>query len=306
MTNETMKEVEVIQADIARAADYWAAEYGTVTSGYAGLSHGEVDDETRPVVEMLARHRLASSNPPPVRADVLEEALRWYGEQARLARLIHSEGDAGRHALAADGGKRALAALSTSPDVSSDGREDAALAELDRPHLAALHRLQHEREPLAKPKLGGSITGWAAEEIAALRAAHSASADYVAGQRDMRNRIVRLLGELFNECTHSDTEAFAYQRAEKEVRALPIDSASAGVPEGYALIRDERAVATRVDDEITCGFIDGWNARLDHDDFDMALHFWMREQCGIPAERSASPIPPSTVEHEGGSHVPSR
>jgi hypothetical protein len=42
------------------------------------------------------------------------EALKWYGEQARLARLIHSEGDAGRHALAADGGKRATAALTAS------------------------------------------------------------------------------------------------------------------------------------------------------------------------------------------------
>lgn len=35
------------------------------------------------------------------------EAVQWYGEQSRLARLIHQEGDAGRHALAADGGKRA-------------------------------------------------------------------------------------------------------------------------------------------------------------------------------------------------------
>jgi hypothetical protein len=41
----------------------------------------------------------------------LEGALDWYREQARLARLIHSEGDAGRHALQADGGKRAAAAL---------------------------------------------------------------------------------------------------------------------------------------------------------------------------------------------------
>lgn len=37
----------------------------------------------------------------------LRDALAWYGEQARLCRLIHSEGDAGRHALADDGGKRA-------------------------------------------------------------------------------------------------------------------------------------------------------------------------------------------------------
>lgn len=53
--------------------------------------------------------------PAPSSQRALVEALEWYGEQARLARLIHSEGDAGRHALAADGGKRAsdvLAALS--------------------------------------------------------------------------------------------------------------------------------------------------------------------------------------------------
>lgn len=41
----------------------------------------------------------------------LRGELEWYGEQSRLARLIHSEGDVGRHALAADGGKRARAAL---------------------------------------------------------------------------------------------------------------------------------------------------------------------------------------------------
>jgi hypothetical protein len=45
------------------------------------------------------------------RVQALVEALEWYREQARLARLIHSEGDAGRHALQADGGKRAAAAL---------------------------------------------------------------------------------------------------------------------------------------------------------------------------------------------------
>ena len=41
----------------------------------------------------------------------LREALEWYGEQARLARLIHSEGDAGRHALQEDGGKKARTTL---------------------------------------------------------------------------------------------------------------------------------------------------------------------------------------------------
>ena len=41
----------------------------------------------------------------------LREALEWYAEQTRLARLIRSEGDKGRNALAADGGKKARAAL---------------------------------------------------------------------------------------------------------------------------------------------------------------------------------------------------
>lgn len=44
-------------------------------------------------------------------APEMAEALKWYGEQARLARLIHSEGDAGRNALANDGGKRARTIL---------------------------------------------------------------------------------------------------------------------------------------------------------------------------------------------------
>ena len=45
----------------------------------------------------------------------LREALAWYGEQARLCRLVHSAGDLGRRSLDADGGVRARDAL--------DGRE---------------------------------------------------------------------------------------------------------------------------------------------------------------------------------------
>jgi hypothetical protein len=50
----------------------------------------------------------------------LVQALEWYAEQARLCRLIHSEGDSGRHALQADGGKRARAALAAAqePDLT--------------------------------------------------------------------------------------------------------------------------------------------------------------------------------------------
>lgn len=42
---------------------------------------------------------------------LLATVLAWYGEQARLARLIHSEGDVGRNALANDGGRKAKDAL---------------------------------------------------------------------------------------------------------------------------------------------------------------------------------------------------
>jgi hypothetical protein len=49
------------------------------------------------------------------------EALTWYGEQARLARLIHSEGDAGRHAIANDGGQRARATLAKIKEAKDNG-----------------------------------------------------------------------------------------------------------------------------------------------------------------------------------------
>lgn len=61
-----------------------------------------------------AHEYLASRTPPPdyeVNPVGTMEALKWYGEQARLCRLIHSEGDAGRHALSDDGGKRAAAII---------------------------------------------------------------------------------------------------------------------------------------------------------------------------------------------------
>jgi len=44
----------------------------------------------------------------------LEAEITWYVEQTRLCRLIHSGGDAGRHALQEDGGERARAALTKS------------------------------------------------------------------------------------------------------------------------------------------------------------------------------------------------
>jgi len=59
----------------------------------------EVDEEATKYARLIAA------------APELYEALEWYAEQTRLCRLVHSGGDAGRNALADDGGKRANAAL---------------------------------------------------------------------------------------------------------------------------------------------------------------------------------------------------
>lgn len=77
------------------------------------------DEAGRCLDDIVARALLAAAadvralSAPPVNGVNAElvEALKWYGEQARLCRLVHSEGDKGRHALAEDGGKRARAAL---------------------------------------------------------------------------------------------------------------------------------------------------------------------------------------------------
>ena len=47
----------------------------------------------------------------------LLEALKWYEEQARLCRLITSEGDSGRQALDSDGGQKARSAISKATGV---------------------------------------------------------------------------------------------------------------------------------------------------------------------------------------------
>lgn len=56
-------------------------------------------------------------------ARVQHETLEWYGEQTRLCRLIHAEGDAGREALSADGGAKAQAALAKYNEMMGEGNE---------------------------------------------------------------------------------------------------------------------------------------------------------------------------------------
>ena len=55
----------------------------------------------------------------------LREALQWYAEHVANCRKITSEGDKARHALDADGGKRALAAI-RSLGVGDEGMGEAA------------------------------------------------------------------------------------------------------------------------------------------------------------------------------------
>lgn len=57
------------------------------------------------------RHAADTIESQAARIAELEAGLHWYGEQSRLCRLIHSDGDAGRHALESDGGERARALL---------------------------------------------------------------------------------------------------------------------------------------------------------------------------------------------------
>ncbi len=99
------------ESENARTVVAWA---NNSLFGSCGYFHGDPFDGlhlARPIEALKeqateAERKLAET---VGRSDDLLKALEWYGEQARLARLIHSEGDAGRHALADDGGSRARA-----------------------------------------------------------------------------------------------------------------------------------------------------------------------------------------------------
>lgn len=87
-------------------------------SGLARMHPGTTDDGSCPIAgwgfydEQLANWNTRASD---TTITTLAAALAWYGEQSRLARLIHSEGDAGRQALAQDGGTLARTTLNGAP-----------------------------------------------------------------------------------------------------------------------------------------------------------------------------------------------
>lgn len=113
MTSELVEELRALHVWPQSAADTWAEHMGP--KHIAGLySVGDVAHRAADHITTLTA-QLAEGH---AREAALRSELEWYGEQARLARLIHSEGDAGRQALAADGGKRACAVLNRSaPDA---------------------------------------------------------------------------------------------------------------------------------------------------------------------------------------------
>ncbi len=106
--------LEAQAAELARLNDKLELERALTDGAHRRARQAEAEaarlrDENAGLREELAR---------------VNEALEWYGDQARLARLIHSGGDAGRHALQEDGGTRARAAFA---------RNDALRAALTQP-----------------------------------------------------------------------------------------------------------------------------------------------------------------------------
>ena len=113
--------IERVRAAEAKAGEPTEA---MITAGAAEVRLGIAEKWSAEVIASEVHDAMQATRPAPVdtaappdvsalqeRVRVLEEALRWYGEQARLCRLITREGDVGRHALDADGGKRAREAL---------------------------------------------------------------------------------------------------------------------------------------------------------------------------------------------------
>jgi hypothetical protein len=89
--------VERLRAGPIRTGDTEDGEYELFDIEEAAQTMHEVADELTALTAKVA---------------LLTEALEWYGERARLARLIHSGGDPARFELSDDGGKRARRALS--------------------------------------------------------------------------------------------------------------------------------------------------------------------------------------------------
>ena len=91
-----------------------ALEKAVLACGEQARARGEAEgklaaSEMAGVVDgWKARAEAAEAERDALRAEALE-VVKWYGDRAKEARLIHSGGDAARHELQADGGKFARA-----------------------------------------------------------------------------------------------------------------------------------------------------------------------------------------------------
>lgn len=141
--------------------------------------------------------------------DALEEALRWYGENARLCRLIHSGGDAGRYALSADGGQLAKDALGSNipqqfhTDEANQSGEDFFAARCAPQPAAVTRVIEIEKLELwaAVIESGGmfSLRGLAEEIRAIIGNATPAPSDKIA-------EAARVLLEWWNTIDQDDPD----------------------------------------------------------------------------------------------------
>jgi len=80
----------------------------------------DYDPRARTIIGLMDRmdEQEVRANLAEAQNQQMRTALEWYGENARLCRLIHSEGEKGRNALAEDGGARARASLALNKEES--------------------------------------------------------------------------------------------------------------------------------------------------------------------------------------------
>lgn len=84
---------------------------GRSDQNYACLDNAFLDSVGNGLLPCLDCALVAAKAITGIDAEGLRATLRWYADRTAECRLVHSGGDDGRAALAADGGKRAREAL---------------------------------------------------------------------------------------------------------------------------------------------------------------------------------------------------
>lgn len=239
----------------------------------------------------------------------LLEALNWYAEQARLCRLIHSEGDAGRHALAADGGERARAALraaDAAQPIAAQAGERAWLVELSTPgHAPQWWGFNHS------PRSRGE---WCADSNSAVRFARRLDAER------MRLHIIAAFGFAGQHSYERSVSVTEHEWGSAAAQAGPVtaeqhfDFTPAELQDmrrnpyvlaqlmNYHDVRQSEADAMFDGDVVPLGNERRWAALYERGRSIMAedLDVWpddLRKQFGFPVAAQAGPaLVPLTVE----------